>query len=80
MQNLQTYPRSWSYILITQDENATKIAVKNIMQKSFNLRLKNKSKNEKFVSLELSLEVQSLDEQHEIYNKLLKIPSILQVL
>ncbi len=65
------YPCSWCYKIIGKDEKSIQEAVKKILlQKPHSLRKSNKSKNSKYISINLELLIDNEDERIFIYNAL----------
>ena len=75
-----SYPCLWSYVIIGKEEQKIKNIIKNIIKKKHNLKLKNSSKNGRFISFELSLIVDSEAERISIFSQLNNSKEILQVL
>ncbi len=65
------YPCTWCYKVIGEDKQSIQKAIKKIiLEKPHTLRESNKSKNGKYVSINLELLVDNEDERLFIYNAL----------
>lgn len=75
------YPCSWSYRLIGRVHELIENEVKTALgDKKYDLKLTNKSKTGKFVSIELSVEVHHEEERLKYFDYFSKSQVIMQVL
>ncbi|GAA9128701.1 DUF493 family protein [Helicobacter pylori] len=75
------YPCLWDYrvIMTTKDESMLKELLETY-QRPFKLELKNTSKNAKFYSFNVSMEVSSEAERNEIFQKISQLDKVVQTL
>ncbi len=75
------YPCLWDYrvIMTTKDESALKELLETY-QRPFKLELKNTSKNAKFYSFNVSMEVSNEAERNEIFQKISQLNGVVQTL
>ncbi|WP_367690194.1 HP0495 family protein [Helicobacter pylori] len=75
------YPCAWDYrvIMTTKDENALKELLETY-QRPFKLEFKNTSKNAKFYSFNVSMEVLNEAERNEIFQKISQLDGVVQTL
>ncbi|ANH44066.1 HP0495 family protein [Helicobacter pylori] len=75
------YPCLWDYrvIMTTKDESVLKELLETY-QRPFKLELKNTSKNAKFYSFNVSMEVSNEAERNEIFQKILQLDKVVQTL
>ncbi|GAA8141334.1 DUF493 family protein [Helicobacter pylori] len=75
------YPCLWDYrvIMTTKDESTLKELLKTY-QRPFKLELKNTSKNAKFYSFNVSMEVSNEEERNEIFQKISQLGKVVQTL
>ncbi len=75
------YPCLWDYrvIMTTNDTSALKELLETY-QRSFTLELKNTSKNAKFYSFNVSMEVSNEAERNEIFQKISQLDGVVQTL
>ncbi len=75
------YPCIWDYrvIMTTKDESALKELLETY-QRPFKLELKNTSKNAKFYSFNVSMEVSNEAERNEIFQKISQLDVVVQTL
>ncbi len=75
------YPCLWDYrvIMTTKDESVLKELLETY-QRPFKLELKNTSKNAKFYSFNVSMEVSSEAERNEIFQKISQLDKVVQTL
>ncbi|GAA7784963.1 DUF493 family protein [Helicobacter pylori] len=75
------YPCLWDYrvIMTTKDESTLKELLKTY-QRPFKLELKNTSKNAKFYSFNVSMEVSNEAERNEIFQKISQLDKVVQTL
>ncbi len=75
------YPCLWDYrvIMTTKDESVLKELLETY-QRPFKLELKNTSKNAKFYSFNISMEVSSELERNEIFQKISQLDEVVQTL
>ncbi len=75
------YPCLWGYrvIMTTKDESVLKELLETY-QRPFKLELKNTSKNAKFYSFNVSMEVSNEAERNEIFQKISQLDKVVQTL
>ncbi|GAA9929814.1 DUF493 family protein [Helicobacter pylori] len=75
------YPCLWDYrvIMTTKDESVLKELLETY-QRPFKLELKNTSKNAKFYSFNVSMEVSNEAERNEIFQKISQLDQVVQTL
>ncbi|WP_231206491.1 DUF493 family protein [Helicobacter pylori] len=75
------YPCLWDYrvIMTTKDESVLKELLETY-QRPFKLELKNTSKNAKFYSFNISMEVSNEAERNEIFQKISQLDKVVQTL
>lgn len=75
------YPCLWDYrvIMTTKDESVLKELLE-IYQRPFKLELKNTSKNAKFYSFNISMEVSNEAERNEIFQKISQLDVVAHAL
>ncbi|GAA8410491.1 DUF493 family protein [Helicobacter pylori] len=75
------YPCLWDYrvIMTTKDESMLKELLETY-QRPFKLELKNTSKNAKFYSFNVSMEVSNEEERNEIFQKISQLDGVVQTL
>ncbi len=75
------YPCVWDYrvIMTTNDTSALKELLETY-QRPFKLEFKNTSKNAKFYSFNVSMEVSSESERNEIFQKISQLDGVVQTL
>ncbi len=75
------YPCLWDYrvIMTTKDESMLKELLETY-QRPFKLELKNTSKNAKFYSFNVSMEVSNEAERNEIFQKISQLDEVVQTL
>ncbi len=75
------YPCLWDYrvIMTTNDTSALK-GLLEIYQRPFKLEFKNTSKNAKFYSFNVSMEVSNEAERNEIFQKISQLDGVVQTL
>ncbi len=75
------YPCLWDYrvIMTTKDESMLKELLETY-QRPFKLELKNTSKNAKFYSFNVSMEVSNEEERNEIFQKISQLDQVVQTL
>ncbi|WP_231192588.1 DUF493 family protein [Helicobacter pylori] len=75
------YPCLWDYrvIMTTKDESMLKELLETY-QRPFKLELKNTSKNAKFYSFNVSMEVSNEAERNEIFQKISQLDQVVQTL
>ncbi|MGT0099356.1 DUF493 family protein [Helicobacter pylori] len=75
------YPCLWDYrvIMTTKDESTLKELLETY-QRPFKLELKNTSKNAKFYSFNVSMEVLDESERNEIFQKISQLDGVVQTL
>ncbi|MDU9728424.1 DUF493 family protein [Helicobacter pylori] len=75
------YPCLWDYrvIMTTKDTSALKELLETY-QRPFKLEFKNTSKNAKFYSFNISIEVSNESERNEIFQKISQLDGVVQTL
>ncbi|WRB78781.1 DUF493 family protein [Helicobacter pylori] len=75
------YPCLWDYrvIMTTKNESVLKELLETY-QRPFKLELKNTSKNAKFYSFNVSMEVSNEEERNEIFQKISQLDKVVQTL
>ncbi len=75
------YPCLWDYrvIMTTKNESVLKELLETY-QRPFKLELKNTSKNAKFYSFNVSMEVSNEEERNEIFQKISQLDRVVQTL
>ncbi len=75
------YPCLWDYrvIMTTKDESVLKELLETY-QRPFKLEFKNTSKNAKFYSFNVSMEVSNEAERNEIFQKISQVDGVVQTL
>ncbi len=75
------YPCLWDYrvIMTTKNESVLKELLETY-QRPFKLELKNTSKNAKFYSFNISMEVSNEAERNEIFQKISQLDGVVQTL
>ncbi|WP_187865372.1 DUF493 family protein [Helicobacter pylori] len=75
------YPCVWDYrvIMTTKDTSVLKELLETY-QRPFKLEFKNTSKNAKFYSFNVSMEVSSESERNEIFQKISQLDGVVQTL
>ncbi len=75
------YPCLWDYrvIMTTKDTSALKELLETY-QRPFKLEFKNTSKNAKFYSFNVSVEVSNEEERNEIFQKISQLDQVVQTL
>ncbi len=75
------YPCLWDYrvIMTTKDESMLKELLETY-QRPFKLEVKNTSKNAKFYSFNVSMEVSNEEERNEIFQKISQLDQVVQTL
>ncbi len=75
------YPCLWDYrvIMTTKDESALKELLETY-QRPFKLEFKNTSKNAKFYSFNVSMEVSNEEERNEIFQRISQLDGVVQTL
>ncbi|GAA6788882.1 DUF493 family protein [Helicobacter pylori] len=75
------YPCLWDYrvIMTTKDESTLKELLETY-QRPFKLELKNTSKNAKFYSFNVSMEISNEEERNEIFQKISQLDKVVQTL
>ncbi|MCQ2948792.1 DUF493 family protein [Helicobacter pylori] len=75
------YPCLWDYrvIMTTKDESTLKELLETY-QRPFKLEFKNTSKNAKFYSFNVSMEVSNEAERNEIFQKISQLDGVVQTL
>ncbi len=75
------YPCLWDYrvIMTTKDESVLKELLETY-QRPFKLELKNTSKNARFYSFNVSMEVSNEEERNEIFQKISQLDKVVQTL
>ncbi|RVY49767.1 DUF493 family protein [Helicobacter pylori] len=75
------YPCAWDYrvIMTTKDTSVLKKLLETY-QRPFKLEFKNTSKNAKFYSFNVSMEVSNESERNEIFQKISQLDGVVQTL
>ncbi len=75
------YPCLWDYrvIMTTKNESVLKELLETY-QRPFKLEFKNTSKNAKFYSFNVSMEVSNEEERNEIFQKISQLDQVVQTL
>ncbi len=75
------YPCLWDYrVIMTTDDTSVLKELLETYQRPFKLELKNTSKNAKFYSFNVSMEVSSEAERNEIFQKISQLDGVIQTL
>lgn len=75
------YPCVWDYrVIMTTNDTSVLKELLETYQRPFKLELKNTSKNAKFYSFNVSMEVSSESERNEIFQKISQLDGVVQTL
>ncbi|MGL2572459.1 HP0495 family protein [Helicobacter pylori] len=75
------YPCVWDYrVIMTTKDTSTLKKLLETYQRPFKLEFKNTSKNAKFYSFNVSMEVSSEEERNEIFQKISQLEVVAHVL
>ncbi len=75
------YPCLWDYrVIMTTNDTSTLKELLETYQRPFKLEFKNTSKNAKFYSFNVSMEVSSEAERNEIFQKISQLDGVVQTL
>ncbi|MFB1325070.1 HP0495 family protein [Helicobacter pylori] len=75
------YPCVWDYrVIMTTNDTSVLKELLETYQRPFKLELKNTSKNAKFYSFNVSMEVSSEAERNEIFQKISQLDGVVQTL
>nr|WRE11378.1 DUF493 family protein [Helicobacter pylori] len=75
------YPCLWDYrVIMTTNDTSTLKELLETYQRPFKLEFKNTSKNARFYSFNVSMEVSSEAERNEIFQKILQLEVVAHVL
>ncbi len=75
------YPCLWDYrVIMTTKDTSTLKELLETYQRPFKLEFKNTSKNAKFYSFNVSIEVSSEAERNEIFQKISQLDGVVQTL
>ncbi|MFP6037044.1 DUF493 family protein [Helicobacter pylori] len=75
------YPCVWDYrVIMTTKDTSTLKKLLETYQRPFKLEFKNTSKNAKFYSFNVSMEVSSESERNEIFQKISQLDGVVQTL
>ncbi len=75
------YPCLWDYrVIMTTKDTSTLKELLETYQRPFKLEFKNTSKNAKFYSFNVSMEVSSESERNEIFQKISQLEVVVHVL
>ncbi|MFP6322454.1 DUF493 family protein [Helicobacter pylori] len=75
------YPCVWDYrVIMTTKDTSTLKKLLETYQRPFKLELKNTSKNAKFYSFNVSMEVSNESERNEIFQKISQLDGVVQTL
>ena len=70
------YPCQWEYRIITDHQEAAENAIFELLHKPYTLIAKNKSARGNFISMNLTLEVESQQERDSLFQQLSKLPCV----
>ena len=74
------YPCKWEYRIIGEEREVIEKQVFDLMLKPYSLEVKNRSKQGKFISMHLIVEVDSEEDRNQIFRKLQQIERVKMVL
>ncbi|MGN8490767.1 HP0495 family protein [Helicobacter pylori] len=75
------YPCLWDYrVIMTTNDTSTLKELLETYQRPFKLEFKNTSKNAKFYSFNVSMEVSNEAERNEIFQKISQLDGVVQTL
>ncbi|MFP6027827.1 DUF493 family protein [Helicobacter pylori] len=75
------YPCRWDYrVIMTTNDTSMLKELLETYQRPFKLEFKNTSKNAKFYSFNVSMEVSSESERNEIFQKISQLDGVVQTL
>ncbi len=75
------YPCLWDYrVIMTTKDTSTLKELLETYQRPFKLELKNTSKNAKFYSFNVSMEVSNEAERNEIFQRISQVDGVVQTL
>ncbi|WP_181233168.1 HP0495 family protein [Helicobacter pylori] len=75
------YPCFWDYrVIMTTNDTSALVALLETYQRPFKLEFKNTSKNAKFYSFNVSMEVSSESERNEIFQKISQLEVVVHAL
>ncbi|GAA7646371.1 DUF493 family protein [Helicobacter pylori] len=75
------YPCVWDYrVIMTTDDTSTLKELLETYQRPFKLEFKNTSKNAKFYSFNVSMEVSNEAERNEIFQNISQLDGVVQTL
>ncbi|GAA8643024.1 DUF493 family protein [Helicobacter pylori] len=75
------YPCVWDYrVIMTTKDTSTLKELLETYQRPFKLEFKNTSKNAKFYSFNVSMEVSNESERNEIFQKISQLDGVVQTL
>ncbi|MCQ2634228.1 DUF493 family protein [Helicobacter pylori] len=75
------YPCLWDYrVIMTTNDTSTLKELLETYQRPFKLEFKNTSKNAKFYSFNVSMEVLNESERNEIFQKISQLDGVVQTL
>lgn len=75
------YPCLWDYrVIMTTNDTSVLKELLETYQRPFKLEFKNTSKNAKFYSFNISMEVSSESERNEIFQKISQLDGVVQTL
>ncbi|WP_187839233.1 DUF493 family protein [Helicobacter pylori] len=75
------YPCLWDYrVIMTTKDTSTLKELLETYQRPFKLEFKNTSKNAKFYSFNVSIEVSNESERNEIFQKISQLDGVVQTL
>ncbi|GAA8718053.1 DUF493 family protein [Helicobacter pylori] len=75
------YPCLWDYrVIMTTKDTSVLQGLLETYQRPFKLELKNTSKNAKFYSFNVSVEVSNEEERNEIFQKISQLDKVVQTL
>ncbi|WP_441725822.1 HP0495 family protein [Helicobacter pylori] len=75
------YPCLWDYrVIMTTNDTSTLKELLETYQRPFKLEFKNTSKNAKFYSFNISMEVSNEEERNEIFQKISQLDAVVHTL
>ncbi len=75
------YPCAWDYrVIMTTNDTSVLKELLETYQRPFKLEFKNTSKNAKFYSFNVSMEVSNESERNEIFQKISQLDGVVQTL
>ncbi len=75
------YPCLWDYrVIMTTNDTSALVVLLETYQRPFKLEFKNTSKNARFYSFNVSMEVSSESERNEIFQKISQLDAVVHTL